>query len=88
MALYLETTKAPNRKGPTMTNSAYKITNPDRGVWNVYEAGKYEDASSGVDIFDATQYAMLKNKLAGILIATFKTRKAAREYVASIGGTC
>lgn len=71
-----------------MNTNAYKITNPDRGVWNVYEAGKYEAASSGVDIFDAAQYATLKNRLAGILVATFKTRKAAREYVASIGGTC
>lgn len=65
----------------------YKITNPDRGIWNVYVASEYEALSSGVDFFDADQYAALKSKLAGILVATFKTRKAAREYVTSIGGT-
>lgn len=70
-----------------MTTRQYKITNPDRGVWNVYVASEYEAMSNGIDLFDADQYAQLKKELAGILVATFKTRKAAREYVTSVGGT-
>lgn len=70
-----------------MTTTQYKITNPDRGIWDVYVASEYEALSSGVDFFDADQYAALKSKLAGIRVATFKTRKAAREYVTNIGGT-
>lgn len=69
------------------TATEYKITNPSRGIWNVYVASEYEALSSCVDFFDADQYAALKSKLAGIIVATFKTRKAAREYVTSIGGT-
>lgn len=70
-----------------MASTEYKITNPNRGIWNVYVASKYNAVISGIDCFDADQYAALKSKLAGILVATFKTRKAAREYVTSIGGT-
>lgn len=65
----------------------YKVTNPNRGIWEVYEADKYEAAENGVNIFDTEEYAALKAKLVEIRVATFKTRKAAREYIASIGGT-
>lgn len=66
----------------------YKIDNPNRGIWNVYVASEYEAMSKGINFFDTDQYDALKRNLEGILVATFKTRKAAREYVASIGGTC
>lgn len=65
----------------------YKIDNPDRSVWNVYVASEYDAAASGADMLDSEQYAKLKAALAGICVATLKTRKAAREYVTCIGGT-
>lgn len=69
------------------TKTEYTISNPDRGIWNVYVKSEYDAMSSGVDYLDADQYAALKANLAGILVASFKTRKAAREFVVSIGGT-
>ena len=69
-----------------MTTKQYKIDNPDRGIWNVYVASEYDAAASGLNTFDAKQYAQLKRNLESIRVATFKTRKAARDYVLSIGG--
>lgn len=69
------------------TKTEYTINNPDRGIWDVYVKSEYDAMVSGVDYLDADQYATLKANLAGILVASFKTRKAAREFVVSIGGT-
>lgn len=65
----------------------YKIDNPDRGVWDVYVASEYDAAANGVNMLDTSQYAAFKRSVASARVATFKTRKAAREYVTNIGGT-
>lgn len=61
----------------------YVIMNPNRCKWDVYKASEYEAASEGMNVFSSE----LKERLRGIRIARFKTRRAAREYVTSIGGT-
>ena len=67
----------------------YLINNPDRGKWDVYEEGKYDEACERVNdsgYWGGERYAAIKEVLRGIRIARFKTRKAAKEYIISIGG--
>jgi hypothetical protein len=67
----------------------YLINNPDRGKWDVYEEDKYDEACGRVSdsgYWGGERYAAIKEALRGIRIARFKTRKAAKEYIGSIGG--
>lgn len=67
----------------------YLINNPDRGKWDVYEEGKYDEACDRVNdsgYCGGERYVAIKEALRGIRIARFKTRKAAKAYVASVGG--
>lgn len=67
----------------------YLIDNPDRGKWDVYEEGKYDevcDKVNGSGYWGGERYEAIKEVLRGIRIARFKTRKAAKAYIASVGG--
>lgn len=65
----------------------YAIDNPDRGKWDVYEKKTYDAAHEGINGPTDEDMKLLYDRLSGYRLARFKTRRAAREYVESIGGT-
>lgn len=69
----------------------YCIGNPAPSVWNVYHAEDfariYENGAANWFNLSDEQRSEINAQFANARVATFKTRKAARAFVANHGGT-